>query len=75
MLKELGVKPRKNLPQELVESALTEQPLVLPSLVASAEVEVDFGEESSADAEAEEDFGEEPSTDEIQLTPEEDIPF
>ena len=37
MLRELGVKPTKNLPQDLVESALTEQPLVLPNLVAVAD--------------------------------------
>src|ERR1700688_1390890 len=32
MLRELGVKPTKSLPQDLVESALTEQPSVLPRL-------------------------------------------
>jgi len=61
MLRELGVKPTKALPQDLVESALTEQPLVLPSLVAVADVE---------------DFGEEPSTeDDIEAASDEDIPF
>jgi len=60
MLKELGVKPSKALPQNLVESALTEQPLVLPSLVAASDME---------------DFGEEPGADEIQRDPEDDIPF
>jgi DNA recombination protein RmuC len=60
MLKELGVKPSKALPQELVESALTEQPLVLPSLAATAEAE---------------EFGEEACADDIQPDPEEEIPF
>ena len=61
MLRELGVKPTKALPQDLVESALTEQPLVLPSLVAVADVE---------------DFGEEPCTeDDIEAASDEDIPF
>jgi len=60
MLKELGVKPSKALPQNLVESALTEQPLVLPSLVAASDME---------------DFGEEPGAGEIQRDPEDDIPF
>jgi DNA recombination protein RmuC len=60
MLKELGVKPSKVLPRELVETALTEQPFVLPSLAAAAAVE---------------DFGEEPSVDPVQSDPEEDIPF
>ena len=47
MLKDLGVKPSKALPQDLVDSALTEQPLVLPVLVAVREEE-DFGEELTA---------------------------
>ncbi len=59
MLRELGVKPTKSLPQDLVESALTEQPLVLPSLVAVADVE-DFGEEPGAG-----DDTEPPSDDDI----------
>jgi DNA recombination protein RmuC len=61
MLRELGVKPTKALPRDLVESALTEQPLVLPSLVAVADVE-DFGEEPCAE-------------DEIEPASDEDIPF
>jgi DNA recombination protein RmuC len=39
MLKDLGVKPSKALPEKLVDSALTEQPLVLPTLAAVSEVE------------------------------------
>ena len=37
MLKELGVKPSKDLPGDLVEMALTEQPSVLPHLAAVEE--------------------------------------
>jgi hypothetical protein len=60
MLKELGVKPSKALPQDLVESALTEQPLVLPRLAA-------IGGSG--------DFDEELRADDIQPDSEEDIPF
>ena len=60
MLRELGVKPTKALPQELVETAFTEQPFVLPSLAASI---------------AEEQFGEEPHVAQVQSDPEEEIPF
>jgi len=61
MLRELGVKPNKVLPEDLVESALTEQPLVLPSLAAAARVE---------------DFGEEPGVeDDLEPVADEDIPF
>jgi len=38
MLRDLGVNPSKSLPKKLVESALTEQPFVLPSLAAVGEV-------------------------------------
>lgn len=41
MLRDLGVKPSKSLPKRLVESALTEHPLVLEA--------EDFGEEPSVD--------------------------
>ncbi len=37
MLRDLGVKPTKTMPQDILEPALTEQPVVLPQLVASAE--------------------------------------
>jgi DNA recombination protein RmuC len=61
MLRELGVKPTRALPQDLVESALTEQPLVLPSLVATADAE---------------DWGEGPGTeDDIEPALDEDVPF
>ncbi len=61
MLRDLGVKPSKSLPKRLVESALTEQPLVVPSLVAVADVE-EFGEEPDAQ-------------DDIDPLSDEDIPF
>ena len=61
MLRDLGVKPSKSLPKRLVESALTEQPLVVPSLVAVADVE-EFGEEPDAE-------------DDIDPLSDEDIPF
>ena len=40
MLRELGVKPTKTLPQDLVESALTEQPTTLPSFSPIVEGEI-----------------------------------
>ena len=61
MLRELGVKPTKSLPQDLVESALTEQPSVLPRLAAVADAE-DFGEEPGAE-------------DDLEPVSDEDIPF
>lgn len=61
MLRDLGVMPSKSLPKKLVESALTEDTLVLPSLVAVADVE-DFGEEPCAE-------------DDIEPASDEDIPF
>jgi len=61
MLRDLGVKPSKSLPKRLVESALTEQPLVVPSLVAVADVE-DFGEEPDAE-------------DDIDPPSDEEVPF
>jgi DNA recombination protein RmuC len=36
-LRDLGVKPTKAMPPDILEPALTEQPVVLPQLVASAE--------------------------------------
>jgi DNA recombination protein RmuC len=60
MLKELGVKPSKTLPRDLVDSALTEQPLVLPRLVASADGE-DLGASEEPDA--------------VHALADEDIPF
>jgi len=60
MLKELGVKPSKALPQDLVESALTEQPLVLPRLAVIG---------------GSENFAEELHADDVQADLEQDIPF
>lgn len=60
MLKELGVKPSKTLPRDLVDSALTEQPLVLPRLVASAD---------------EEDLGPSEEPNAVHALVDEDIPF
>jgi hypothetical protein len=49
MLRDLGVKPSKSLPKKLVEESLTEEPLVLPSLVAAGEA-MGLGEEPTADS-------------------------
>jgi DNA recombination protein RmuC len=61
MLRDLGVKPSKSLPKRLVESVLTEDTLVLPSLVAVADVG-DFGEEPGAEYD-------------VEQASDEDIPF
>jgi len=60
MLRELGVTPTKALPHQLVETALTEQPFVLPSLAATT---------------TDEEFGDEPDAERVEPDPEEEIPF